>query len=285
MIIGGSASRELAAETANLGEFTLGKSETERFPDGECYVRLGTGVKGKHIAIIQTAFPDGNIIELFLLQDAARRAGAAQITVVVPYLGYARQDKLFHEGEAVSAIALSNLLSLYADRFITMDIHETSTLKSVHVPAGNISAMPEIGRFVERFEPDLVVSPDRGAVELARSVSGVLDRPWDYLEKTRLDGRTVKIAPKNMDVNGKTVVIVDDIIATGGTIINATGQLRAQGARKVYAACTHGLFTSNALPKLGKACDGVFSTNTIPGEASRISAAQPIADALAVLRT
>jgi ribose-phosphate pyrophosphokinase len=144
--------------------------------------------------------------------------------------------------------------------------------------------MPEIGKFVKKFKPDLIVSPDRGAVELAKTVSEVLDCQWDYLEKTRIDGKTVKMQPKNMEAEGKKVVIVDDIIATGGTIITATKQLRAQGAKKVYAACTHGLFTSRALPKLERACDGVYSTNTIPGKVSKISAAQPIADALEVLR-
>ncbi len=283
IIIGGSASEGLAKETANLGDFDLARREIKRFPDGECYVRLETPVKGKNVAIIQNAFPDNNIMELFLLQDAARRAGAAHITIVVPYLGYARQDKLFNEGEAISAVMLSNMLTLYADRLITMDIHENSTLDSVHVPAGNISAMPEIGRFMKQFRPGLVVSPDKGAMDLAKLVSGVLGCPWDYLEKTRIDGETVVVKPKSMDAADRTVVIVDDIIATGGTIIRATEHLKAQGASKVYAACTHGLFTSNALPRLRAALDGVFSTNTIPGDAARISAAQPIADVLEVL--
>jgi ribose-phosphate pyrophosphokinase len=137
--------------------------------------------------------------------------------------------------------------------------------------------MTQIGEFLKPFSPDIIMAPDKGAIERASAVADVLDAQFDYLEKTRIDGHTVTMKAKNLDVKDRTVAIIDDIIATGGTIIKATNELKRQGANKVFAACTHGLYTSGALPKLVENCDKVISTDTLESETSFVSLAPELA--------
>ena len=280
IVVGGSASKMLSGELAKALGCGLARTETRRFPDGECYVKIPEDLKGQDAIIVQTTYPDPNIIELFLLQDAARNSGAASVTTVVPYFGYARQDKSFAEGEAVSARLMARHIGLGCDWVFTIDIHNVSVLDAFPVPVTNISAMPAIGRFLAENSVDVIVSPDEGSKARASLAAESAGLPWDFLEKKRLDGQTVEIKPKEMDVNGKAVAIVDDIIATGGTVIKAAEQLKAQGAKKVVAACTHGLYTGGSIPRLEAACDSVLSTDTLESQTSRISVAGTVAETL-----
>jgi ribose-phosphate pyrophosphokinase len=238
----------------------LVKTEIKRWPDTECYVRLEDNLKDQDAVIVQTTFPDANIIELFLLQDAVAEFKPASIATVVPYFGYGRQDKKFKEGEAVSARAMANHIGQMTDSVFTIDIHNTAMLSDFAVPVQNLSAMEAIGKFLKGNSVDLVVSPDKGSKDRASVAAKSAGCAWDYLEKTRLDGQTVEMKPKSMDVGGKVVAIVDDIIATGGTIIKASEQLKAQGAKT--------------------ACDLVVSTDTLERPTSKISAASAVAEAL-----
>jgi len=171
-------------------------------------------------------------------------------------------------------------ISLGVDRVITVDLHAPSILQWFSVPAEDVSGMPALAAFLGKEGVDMVLSPDKGAVERARTVAGILGCPWDHMEKTRLDGETVVMNTKSLDVGGKMVAIVDDIIATGGTMMTAAEHLRKQGAAKVIAACTHGLYTGNALPRLEKAFDKVISTDTLETETSVTSVAGEIASIL-----
>jgi len=280
IIIGGSASCILSKALAKRLGSRLADIEVKRFPDQECYVKVRESLKGQQAVIVQTTYPDPNAIELFLLQDAVRNSGAESITTVVPYYGYARQDKSFTEGEAISARLMARHISLGCDRVFTIDIHNVSVLEAFTVPVMNLSAMPAIGRFLADNSVDIIVSPDEGSKTRASMAAEAAGLPWDFLQKKRIDGSTVEIRPKNMDVEGKSVAIVDDIIATGSTMIKAAEQLRKQGARKVFAACTHGLFTGGSLPKLEAVFDRIFSTDTLERPTSAISAADCIAEAL-----
>lgn len=280
IVVGGSASASLSKELSRQLGCRMANAEIKRFPDEECYVKIKESLKGHEAVIVQTTYPDPNAIELFLLQDAVRNSGADSITTVVPYFGYARQDKSFTEGEAVSARLMAKHISMGTDRVFTVDIHNVSVLEAFSVPVRNLSAMPAIGRFLAENGTDVIVSPDEGSKARASIAAGAAGRPWDFLQKKRIDGTTVEIKPKNLDVSGKTVAIVDDIIATGGTVIKAAEQLRKQGAKKVFAACTHGLFTGGSLPKLEAACDAVFSTDTLERKSSKITSSACIAEAL-----
>ncbi|MDD4307911.1 MAG: ribose-phosphate diphosphokinase [Thermoplasmata archaeon] len=280
IVVGGSASGALSRELARQTGCRMADVEIRRFPDEEGYVKVKESLKGQDAVIVQATYPDPNLVELFLLQDAVRNSGAESVTTVVPYFGYARQDKSFTEGEAVSARLMAKHISLGSDRAFTVDIHNVSVLEAFSVPVKNLSAMPAIGRFLAENSVDAIVSPDEGSKARASIAAQAAGCQWDFLQKKRIDGNTVEIKPKNLDVSGKTVAIVDDIIATGGTVIKAAEQLRSQGAKKVFAACTHGLFTGGSLPKLQAACDRVLSTDTLERPTSEISAASCIAEAL-----
>ena len=277
IIVSGSASVSLSKTLANEMGVKLAKVESRRFPDDECYVRIHDNLDGEEVLLIQTTYPDEKIIELFLLQDAVKEFDIKGLTTVIPYFGYARQDKKFNEGEPISAKTLAEHVQISSDEIITVDIHKEKIMDWFDVPAKNISGMPQLGIYLKNLEPDIIIAPDKGAQNLAKMVAEVIGCKWDYLEKTRIDGETVEMKAKNLSVSGKKVAIVDDIIATGGTIVKATEHLKSQGALEVYASCTHGLFAKNALQRLQKVCDRVISTDTIENETSFVSVAKEVA--------
>jgi ribose-phosphate pyrophosphokinase len=280
IVVSGSASKSLSKRLSEVLEAPLANLESRRFPDFECYVRVNENLEREDVVLVQTTYPDENVIELFLLQDAVKEFNVKSLTTIVPYFGYARQDKKFNIGEPLSAKTLVNHIQLSTDSFITVDIHEENIVSWFSVPAKNVSGMPQIGEYLRGIGPDIIIAPDKGALSLAQSVAEVTGCSWDYLEKTRIDGETVEMKAKNISVSGKKVAIVDDIIATGGTIVKATEHLKSQGATEVYAACTHGLFAKEALPRLQKVCDRVISTDTIENDTSYVSVASEIAKAL-----
>ncbi|MEE9151915.1 MAG: ribose-phosphate diphosphokinase [Thermoplasmata archaeon] len=280
IVVSGSASKSLSKTLADELGVKLANVEFRRFPDDECYVRIHDNLDGEEVVVVQTSYPDEKIIELFLLQDAVREFEVKKLTTVVPYYGYARQDKKFNEGEPISAKTLAKLISLSSDSIITVDIHEENILDWFDIPSKNISGMPQLGVYLKNLEPEIIIAPDKGAEDLAKIVAEVVGCSWDYLEKTRIDGENVEMKAKGLSVSGKKVAIVDDIIATGGTIVRATEHLKSQGAKEVYAACTHGLFAKNALSRLQKVCDKVISTDTIENETSVVSVAKEVAKAI-----
>lgn len=280
MVVSGSASVSLSKNLANEMGVKLANVESRRFPDDECYVRIHDNLDGEEVILVQTSYPDEKLIELFLLQDAVKEFDVKNLVTVIPYYGYARQDKKFNVGEPISAKTLAKHIQLSTDSLITVDIHEEGILSWFDIPAKNISGMPQLGAYLKNLSPDTIIAPDKGALDLAKMVAEVIGCEWDYLEKTRIDGEKVEMKAKNLSVAGKKVAIVDDIIATGGTIVKATEQLKSQGAKEVYAACTHGLFAKNALSRLQGVCDNVISTDTIENETSVVSVAKEVFSAL-----
>lgn len=280
LVIGGSASGMLSKSLAGTLGCKIAGAEIKRFPDRECYVKIKDNLKGEDVVVVQTSYPDECLVEMLLIQDAVSRTGPASLTAVVPYMGYARQDKMFTEGEAVSARAVAKHIGSGADRVLTVDIHNVSVMDAFGKRAENVTAMREIGRFLQAEGADAILSPDKGSVDRARIAAETAGCRWDFLEKRRIDGQTVEMKPKSLDADGKVVAIVDDIIATGGTIIKAAEQLKAQGAKKIIAACTHGLYTGGAVTKLQGACDLLVSTDTLESPTSKISAAMALSEAL-----
>lgn len=277
IIIPGSTSNKLAANLGKELGISVAQVETKRFPDNEGYCRIDTDLENEDIILIQNSYPDEKIIELFLLQDAIHEYNIKKLTTVIPYYGYSRQDKKFNTGEGISARTMARHIELCTDEIILVDLHAKSILGWFAKPAAEISGMGPIGEFLKEYSPDIIMAPDKGAIERASSVARVLNSDFDYLEKTRIDGNTVEMKAKTLDVRDKTVAIVDDIIATGGTIIKATSELKAQGANDVYAACTHGLYTGGALSRLSEHCDKVISTDTLESDTSIVSIAPELA--------
>jgi len=274
MILSGTASESVAEDLSKELNVPIINSISKRFPDDELYVRIHDDIKNEEILIVQTTYPDKNIMELFLLQDAAKESGAKKITVVIPYFGYARQDTKFKDGEPISAKAMAQLISLKADKAITVDPHKEHILKFFTIPAFSTSAVNEIASYFKDKEIDMVLAPDKGALNRATKASKIIGCDFDYMEKTRLDGETVEIKPKSLESEGKNVAIIDDIISTGGTMAKSINQLKKQGANKVYVACTHGLFAGEAVKKLKNAgVEEIISTDTIQSEFSKVKIA------------
>jgi len=290
-VVAGSASVELARELTRDLAASAGAGFIEvayekhpgGFPDGERYARLLGPVSGEHVVLVQTTHPDPMIVELFLLADAIRDAGARRLTAVVPYFGYGRQDKRFLDGEAVSAKTIAKHIAVDCDELLTMAIPANpEILKTFPLPTREVSGMPAIGRYLKSAKVDVILAPDEGALRLAKEASSVAGVPFDFLVKERIDSYTVKIEPKALAVRGKSVGIVDDVISTGGTIATAAKELKAQGARRVIAACVHGLFVDNAEKNL-KGLDDVIATDTIQSPHTKVSVAPEFAAAIRAL--
>lgn len=276
IIVPGSTSNKLASNLAKELEITCASVETKRFPDDEGYVRIDGDLDDEVVILIQNTYPDEKIIEMFLLQDAISEFKIKKLITVIPYYGYARQDKKFNAGESISARTLAQHIELNSDEIILADIHATSILDWFTKPVFEVSGMIQIGEFLKQYSPDIIMAPDKGAIDRATKVAQVLQADFDYLEKTRIDGKTVTMQAKTLDVKGRIVAIIDDIIATGGTIIKATDELKSQGATNVFAACTHGLYTGGALERLNNHCDKVISTDTLESKTSIVSIAPAI---------
>jgi len=283
-VIATSSSLGLAAKLSRLLSRELLVAEEKVFPDGEKYLRIPKRLEGDVLLVHSLHQPqDERFVQLLLAVDAAKGAGASRVIVVVPYFAYARQDKRFLEGEPVSVGALLKAVEAAgADALAVVDIHKPSSLDEwLRIPHFNVLPVGELaGYFRGKLRDPVVLAPDKGALHRAQLAAQVLGAEYDYLEKSRdrVTGE-VKIAPKSVDVDGRDVLFIDDIISTGGTLVAAAKEVLALGAKRVYAACTHALLVSGALDKLYAAgVKEVVATDTVPSPVSRVSVAEPIAE-------
>jgi ribose-phosphate pyrophosphokinase len=268
----------LATQVAKTLKTTVVDVKYSRFPDGEQY--LLAGEIDDEMVIVGSVVDNDSLVQLMLLVDACDRATNR---LVLPYMAYARQDKRFKAGEPISSRVVARALSQGVTEVITVNIHEKEVLKSFTVPAQNLSLARDIGSYIRTLQLDnpLILAPDEGAMAFAEQVASAGGWECDHLEKTRLSGVDVKMAPRQLSAKSRSVVIVDDIISTGGTIATAAGMLYQQGARDVFAACVHGVFTGGAYVRLmATGIRDVVCSDTIERSCSRISAADQIAYAL-----
>ena len=288
IVVPGPASQDLGRKVADMLKSKIVSVVFKTFPDGESYLRLDDDVKGEEVVIVQTTGPpqDAHIMQLFLMVDAAKDLGAKRVTAVVPYLAYARQDKRFLSGEAVSTKTLIKLIEASGiDRFLTVNIHEESVLKKFRVPAESLSAMTLLAEHFKKkgLAGAFSLAPDKGALELANEADQVLAGGFGWLRKER-DRSTgeVCVEEKRFGVQGRDVIVFDDIISTGGTIAAAAKMLKMQGARRVFAACAHPLLIGEAGKKIIQCgAEEIVGTDCIPSPVSVVSVAPLIAAALA----
>lgn len=289
MIIGGSASQNLAANVAQILNEELCPIETRKFPDGERYLRVKGEVENKDITIIQsTGYPqDEHLVELLFLIKNLKSLKAKTIKVVVPYMGYARQELRFNPGECISAQFVCELIeNAGADEFISINLHEDSVRDFLNIPSKNLSAMPPIAEYIKTEAKDpIIIAPDKGALGFAEEIANIVNCSYTYLSKVRLgpDKVETKIADENgiNNVKGRTAFIIDDIIATGGTIVNAISILKDNGAESVKVCCVHPILVNDAVLKIYAAgADKVAGTDTLKSDVTEISVAKVIADAI-----
>jgi ribose-phosphate pyrophosphokinase len=255
-IFAGPASASLAeAVAAQLGH-RLGTCTVQRFPDSELHVELHDSVRGHDVYLLQATSPpvDTHLLELLFLADACRRAGAAQLTAIVPYFGYARQDRRARGREAVGARVVATLLSSSGlQRLVAVDLHTVALEGFFPIPLEHLSAVPLLVEAVRPWIADntVIVTPDLGAVKLAERYATALQRPLAIVHKTRLSGEAVRVERIVGEVQGRVPIIVDDMISTGGTIVAASQALLAAGCEPpLMVVATHALLVGPAIERL-----------------------------------
>lgn len=286
-IIAGPTSTVLSRRVAELLHSRIVDVESKVFPDGESYVRLTAPISDEGVAVIQTLSrpQDASIIQLLQLLSAAEGHGAIRVMAVVPYFAYARQDKRFLEGEAVTAALLAKLIKeAGADAFMTVDAHSVDSTKGFAIPVTNIDASPVISeKLLEmKLNGASVVAPDVGALDRARSLAKFLAGEAFSMRKTR-DRTTGKIviADADFDVAGRNIVIFDDVISTGGTVTECIKSLRRHNPSRIVVACVHALMVGNALDRiLAAGSEEIISTDTLPSTVKTVSVAPLIAEEL-----
>jgi len=277
-VIGTETSQVLAGRIADALKTGIVDVKYSKFPDGELFLRAGS--LSDSMVLVGSITNSDSLVQLLLLIDACE--GTAR-RLVIPYMGYARQDKQFNAGEPVSARAVAVALSRGVDECITVNIHDSRVLSYFSVPAQDVSVAGDIGKHISRMglRNPLVLAPDDGATAFAQAVAKTGDWDCDHLYKTRISGDEVRMAEQRLDVKGRSVVIIDDIISTGGTIAKAASMLVQQGARDVSAACVHGVLSGGAYARLKAAgIQDIVCSDTIERGCSRYSAAEAIAYAL-----
>jgi ribose-phosphate pyrophosphokinase len=282
MLLPGSTSQSLAAALATETGRELAAVEYDRFPDGELLAAV-PGFDGGEAAVVAATTSSDAHVELLQLQDAALEAGADAVTTVLPYMGYARQDTAFDQGHPVSARAVARAISAGTDRVVLVNPHEPAVERFFEVPVEVVDACPLLSAALpgDLGEP-LFLAPDDGAVDLARSVRDGYGRgETDFFEKTRLSGSEVELAPSDASVEGRDVVVVDDIVATGSTMSEAVGLLHGRGVGRVLTACVHPVLARDARTKLARAgVEAIYATDTVERQVSTVTAAPAIAEVL-----
>jgi ribose-phosphate pyrophosphokinase len=290
LVLAGPASEELGRSLAQKLGYRLLDAEFKVFPDGESKFTVAEKVGGKSIFLVQSTYPpaDQHIFQLLLASHQLSEQGA-KVTAVVPYLAYARQDKEFLPGEGVTLGIVAHLFrTAGVRRLVTVDIHSAEGLALFSFPVYSVSAVPSLVEYAKGeldLKDPVVVSPDFGGSKRTEAFAQLYGAKFLQLNKTRDKASgSVSIGDAKLDVDGKEVVIVDDIISTGGTVKAASEAVLRQGAKKTLAICVHGLFVGDALEKLEKASvKTIVCTNTVPGKFSKVDVSGALASHLRTL--
>jgi ribose-phosphate pyrophosphokinase len=270
LVFSGNANPDLAREIATSLRINVGRALVGSFKNGETRIKIHDNVRGCDVFVIQpTCSPvDHHLMELLLMIDGLRRASAARVTAVIPYYGYAKQEKKTAGREPISAKLVSNLIrTAGADRVLTMDLHAPAIEGFFDIPVDHLQAAPLLADYVRDLNlPDpVVVSPDAGGVGRANRFRERIGAGLAIIAKQRPEPDTAEVLEMVGEVAGKTAIIVDDMISTGGTLVEAAHALLERGARKVYACATHGVFAAESMGIIGRSdLVETIVTNTIP---------------------
>jgi len=286
-VISGKSSEDLAKRLSKKLKANLVKSEVRVFPDGESKITLRGNLSKKKSIVVQSIYPpvDTNLVQALSLISKAKEI-SSEVIAVIPYMGYARQDKEFLPGEIITMKVIAKLFKgVGASKIIAVDIHNIMSLKHFTIKSKNVTAIPDLVKYFKKLslKNPLIVSPDQGGKDRAKEFARKFESGYISLEKKR-DRKTgkVQIKTKNSDkVIDRDIILVDDMISTGGSIIKATQFLKKQKCKRVYVACTHALLMNDAEKKIRKAgVTRIVSTNTIPGKTSVVDVSNTIAKAI-----
>ncbi len=288
-IFSGNANRPLAQEICRYLKRPLGEADVRDFADGETWVKITENIRGHDVFVIQsTNSPARNIMELLVMLDAIRRASPRRVTAVIPYFGYARQDRKDQPRVPITAKLMANLMTTAgAERVLTMDLHSAQIQGFFDIPFDHLYASPVFVEHVKsRFPSNLVVvAPDIGSVKMARAYATRLEAPLALIDKRRPRHDEIDVMNVIGDVNGKNVVIFDDIISTGGTLIKAARALKERGAQKIMACVTHAVFSESAYEKLNRSdISSLAVTDTIYRDPAELAAHTDRVEILSVAR-
>ncbi|MBC8250859.1 MAG: ribose-phosphate pyrophosphokinase [Candidatus Nitrosopelagicus sp.] len=285
-VIGGKASEDLARRLSRKIKANLVKSEVRIFADGESKITLSGELSKRKTIVVQSIYPpvDTNLVQVLSLISRAKEK-SSEVIVVIPYMGYARQDREFLPGEIVTMKVLGKLFKgAGASKIIAVDIHSMVGLKHFTIKTKNVTAIPDLVKYFKKLslKNPLVVSPDQGGKDRAKEFAKEFGTEYIALEKKR-DRKTgkIQIKTKNIDVVNRDLILVDDMISTGGSIVKATQFLKKQKCKRVYVACTHALLMNDAEKKIRRAgVTKIVSANTIPGKTSIVDVSSTIAKAI-----
>ena len=269
LIFSGSSTKKLTQKICEYLNLSPGKVDVKTFSDGEIWVKFQENIRGRDLYIVQSTMPPSeNLMELLIMLDAAKRASASRVTAVLPYFGYARQDRKDQPRVAITAKLVANLITTAgADRVITMDLHAAQIQGFFDIPFDHLYASPVFsGLFAEEESENLVVvSPDVGGIKLARSYAKRLNAGLVVIDKRRPKHNIVEVMQIIGDVANKNVLIVYDLIDSGGTFVNAVNALKERGALNVYGAVSHALLSGDAVNKINQsALAKLYVTDSIP---------------------
>ncbi|MCL5803380.1 MAG: ribose-phosphate diphosphokinase [Thermoplasmataceae archaeon] len=279
-IISSSSSRELSLKIAVELKCDLLDIERKRFPDGEMYIRILGDFRGEDIVAVGNTRNDAEIIEFLLMLNAAKENGAGRVIAVIPYFGYARQHMIYKSGEPISSMVMLKSVENFCDSLIVVEIHDLGTARFSRKGLRNVKIVKPLVDYYSDKKIDYVVSPDDGGLERARELSGFLNAKSFNIDKKRIDSRTVTMTVPDIDVAGKNIVLLDDMISTGGTIIKATNMLKERGADKVYVSAIHGIFANGSYNEISSITQDIVITDTIFGKWSKITVAREVAEAV-----
>ena len=285
-VIAGSASKDLGKRVARRLKAPYIEAKTRIFPDGESKITFGCIPKNSTVLVVQSTYPpvDTNLLQALSIISQARNV-SSKIYAIIPYMGYARQDKQFLSGEVVTMSIVARMLrAAGAKKVVVVDIHSKTALNHFKIPKENVSAIPELAKYFKKMKLKnaLVVSPDMGGSLRAKKFAALLNIDFIALKKSR-NRKTGKvlIQSSKVDVSGKDLILVDDIISTGGSVIKAAQFLKRQKCKRIFVACTHGLFVDDAEKRIKKAgVARIISTNTIPRNTSKVDVSGVIADSV-----
>ncbi|MHA7733454.1 ribose-phosphate diphosphokinase [Nitrosopumilus sp. S6] len=285
-VISGKASEDLAKRISRKLKANLVKSEIRVFADGESKITLKGIISKRKSIVVQSIYPpvDTNLVQALSLISKAKET-SSEVIVVIPYMGYARQDREFLPGEIVTMKVLAKLFKgAGASKLIAVDIHSLIGLRHFTIKSKNVSAVPDLATYFKKLslKNPLIVSPDQGGKERAKEFAKEMGIEYIALQKKR-DRKTgkVQIKTKKADVTGRDLILVDDMISTGGSIVNATKFLKKEKCKRVFVACTHALLMNDAEKKIKKSgVTKIVSANTIPGKTSIVDVSSTIAKAI-----